>query len=355
MLLPMLIAFQNVRARSFIFPAALAISGLTAIPFPAQAENGPFPPARRIIVTGFATNAPLFLTVAKTLDPMTIAHQCWKGYLTQQPDPWGMTVALNPTLRFHFDDRALPWPQLKFHGVDGFDNNARNVGAHAFLHEMFGAEKNNDPAESGQLAYLLSLSDPASGFAYGADSMQRHCPLGEGEETKNLLLLYRQTHDPMLYQWATRMIQTLREYAIVYDRPGVGKVAAYCQGGNGGQGGFDVGEPPLRTTSDPTLGGWQYVYDGWSAWAFDTWYEMTGDRTALDFSAALARRLCHSEDPHGADGSFRPDGSFGSTDADGGGSWHMHGHTHCLPGLVALGKDLLASGDRDQGIAFIKQ
>jgi hypothetical protein len=98
-----------------------------------------------------------------------------------------------PTLRFHFDSRALPWPSLKHHNVDGFDNNSRNVGAHALLHEMFDQEKNADLSEQNQLAYLVSITDPQTGFAYDAESLPRMCPLGLGELVKNLMLLYQQT------------------------------------------------------------------------------------------------------------------------------------------------------------------
>ena len=60
------------------------------------------------------------LPEAKTLDPAEIAHECWKGYLTHQPDAWGMSAGLRAELRFNFDDRLLPWPVLKHHAVDGF-------------------------------------------------------------------------------------------------------------------------------------------------------------------------------------------------------------------------------------------
>src|SRR6266404_9085735 len=207
---------------------------------------------RRIVTQGFENYPPLFVEQAKTLDPETISRQCWKGYLSYQPDSWGMTFEQKPTLRFHFDNRALPWPRLKHHSVDGFDNNARNVGAHALLHAMFGVEKQNDPAEAGEMAYLLGCTDPESGFAYSPDTLPRQCPLGEGEMARNLMLLYEQTHEAWLLDWAKIMVGTLRRYAIVYERPGIGQVAAYCQGGAGGQGGFIVGEPPVRETKDPS-------------------------------------------------------------------------------------------------------
>ena len=144
----------------------------------------------------------------------------------------------------------------------------RNVGAHALLHEMLGDEKKNDPAEAGQMAYLLGCTDPESGFAYSPDALPRHCPLCEGEMAGNLMLLYQQTGDQYLMEWIARMTKTLRRYAIVCDRPGVGQVAAYCQGGNGGQVGFTVGEPPVRKTNDPSLGGWQYLNVGWATGDF---------------------------------------------------------------------------------------
>ncbi len=308
---------------------------------------------RNVFIKNYAVYPPQFLKKAMTLDPCTIARECWKGYLTKQPDPWGMTTGFEPTLRFHFDNRALPWPSLKHHVVDGFDNNARNVGAHALLHEMFGPEKNNDPAESGELAYLLGCIDPDSGLAYSPDRLPRHCPLGEGEMARNVMLLYEQTKNPVYLEWEQRMIKTLRRYAIVYERPGIGKVAAYTQGGQGGQGGFDVGESPALTTQDPTLDGWQFLYSGWNAKAFCEYYRVTGDTNALEFAVALENRLCNSEDKNGDDGSLRPDGSFGGKKKDG--SWHMHGHTHCLPGLVSIGEQQLKSGQRESGLKFITQ
>ena len=310
---------------------------------------------RQIVTTNAAAFPPLFVLEAKTLNPRDIARQSWKGYLSTQPEPWGITADLKPTLRFHFDNRALPWPKLQHHGVDGFDNNARNVGAHAMLHEMFGVAKKNDRAEAGQIAYLLGCTDPASGFSYSPDSITRHCPLGEGEQARNIMLLYQQTRDPVLLEWAGRMGNTLRDFAMVYDRPGIGQVAAYCQGGMGGQGGFNVGERPQRETKDTTLEGWQHLYVGWAASAFSTWYELTKDTNALSFAVALANRLCNSEDPNGDDGSFRPDGSFGGKRQESSGSWHMHSHTHCLPGLTRLGGQLIQTGQRETGLRFITQ
>jgi hypothetical protein len=171
---------------------------------------------------------------------------------------------------------------------------------------------------------------------------------------RNVMLLYEQTHEKQLLDWARTMVGTLRRYAIVYDRPGIGQVAAYCQGGGGGQGGFTVGEPPVRQTSDPSIGGWQHLYVGWAAGAFAKWYELSGDKSALEFGSALANRLCNTED-NGDDGSFRPDGSFGGKRQESSGSWHMHGHTHCLPGLVYLGGQLIKSGQHEAGLRYITQ
>ncbi len=297
--------------------------------------------------------APLFRRDAGTLDPAAVARECWKGYLTEQPDKWGTGPSFEPTLRFHFDNRALPWPSLKHHAVDGFDNNARNVGAHALLHEMFGPEKDNDPAEAGEIAYLLDCTDPVTGLAYSPDKLPRQCPLAEGEMARNVMLLYEKTADPKLMEWTVRILRTLREHATLYTRPGIGDMAAYHEGGEGGQGGFTIGEPPPSSVPDPTLDGWQFVYVGWNARAFCEYYRLTHDSDALRFAVALENRLCNSEYTDGEDGSFRRDGSFGGKLK--GGSFHMHGHTHCLPGLVEIGGALIESGRRADGLRFIAQ
>jgi hypothetical protein len=327
---------------------------------PAYSDGEPSSEAQRsrpreVITQDFATYPPLFARQTQTLDPTDMARQAWKGYLSNQPDPWGMQLDGQPTLRFHFDNRALPWPNLKHHNVDGFDNNSRNVGAHALLHEMFGAEKNGDLSEKNQIAYLVSITDPQSGFAYDAESLPRMCPLGLGELAKNLMLLYQQTKQEELRDWAEKMTKTLRRYAVVKDRPGIGPVAAYCQGGRGGQLGFVVGDPPVTVTKDNTIEGWQHLYVGWAVGAFSKWYELTADPYALDFAVALANRLCHSEDLNGDDGSFRPDGSFGGKSQASAGSWHMHGHTHCLPGLIHLGGQLMNANQVEVGLPMIEQ
>jgi hypothetical protein len=311
--------------------------------------------ARNVIKQDFASYPPLFAQRANTLDPTVMARQAWKGYLTFQPDAWGMQLDGQPTLRFHFDNRALPWPSLKHHNVDGFDNNSRNVGAHALLHEMFGPEKDGDLIERNQIAYLVSITDPESGFAYDAETLPRMCPLGLGELAKNLMLLYQQTKQEELRAWAEKMTKTLRRYAVIKNRPGIGEVAAYCQGGRGGQLGFVVGEPPITVTKDNTIEGWQHLYVGWGVGAFSKWYELTGDTSSLDFAVALANRLLHSEDPNGDDGSFRPDGSFGGKSQASPGSWHMHSHTHCLPGLIHLGSQLIAADRVESGLSMIGQ
>jgi len=344
---------QSSRSSNSYLPLALSLAGSIALNAAEGVSSNAVVPERRIVVRAEASYPPLFVQQAKTLDPSEIARQCWQGYLSNQPEAWGMTFGLKPTLRFHFDNRALPWPSLKHHGVDGFDNNARNVGAHALLHQMFGAEKKNDPAEAGQLAYLLGCTDPPSGFSYSPDSMIRHCPLGEGEQARNIMLLYQQTGDPARLEWAGKMIKTLRYYAYVEDRPGIGQIAFYRQGGGGGQFGFNVGEAPAKSAADPSLGGWQHLYVGWAVGAFSKWHELTGDKEALAFAVALANQLCNSSDPYGDDGSFRPDGSFGGKTS--GGSWHMHGHTHCLPGLVSLGGQLIKSGQGESGVRFVTQ
>jgi len=214
---------------------------------------------------------------------------------------------------------------------------------------MFGAKKKNDPAEEGQLAYLEFCTDPDSGVPYSPDSPSRACAVGHGELAKNLILLYEQTGRKELRDWAAKLIKTLRRYATVSSRPGIGPIAEYYQGM------FVPGEPPAREAKDITLGGWQHLAVGWNLWAFSKWYELTGDRESLDFAVALGNRLLNSADASGNDGSLRPDGSFGGKDQASSASWHMHGHTHCLPGLVHLGGQLVRSGRKEDGLRFIKQ
>jgi hypothetical protein len=304
---------------------------------------------RQVVVQGFAAYPPLFARQANTLDPLTLARQSWKGWISKRGIPWGMTADLQPTLRLSFDCRALPWPSIKQHSVDGPDNNMRAVDGLALLHAMLGDEMRGDRAEAGIIAYLASCTDPQTGIPYSPDSMSRSCAIGHGEHTKNLILMCRYTGQEKYREWARRAIETLRRYAVVSERPGVGKVATYCQGM------FAPGSPPVTETKDPTMGGWLHLAVGWNLWAFSEWYELTGDANSLDFAVALANRLCNGEDPKGNDGSFRPDGSFGGKDQASCASWHMHGHTHGLPGLTHLGGQLVKAGRREAGLRMINQ
>jgi hypothetical protein len=221
-------------------------------------------PPRTIKTTRYDSYAPCFTVTANTLDPLHVVRTAHMGYLAQMCERWGMLPGLKPTLRFYFDDRILPWAQLKHHGVDGFDNNSRNLGAHALLREMLAGQETGDAIEEGQIGYLLSITDPESGLPYNPDVMPRQCALGHGELAKNVTLHYEQTGDPASRLWAERMLTTLRRYAFVRRQDGVGLVAEYHQGGNGGQGGFVVGEPPVTDAKDTTLDGWQHLYVGWN-------------------------------------------------------------------------------------------
>lgn len=317
--------------------------------YAADTPPGNLPVARQVSVKGSVSCPPLFVRHATTLDPTQLARDAWKGYLSRQPDAWGMLPDGGSALRFHFDSRALPWANLKHHLVDGYDNNGRNVGAHALLYTMFPGEKKADAVEKGELGYLRSCTDPTTGIPYSPDALPRSCAIGHGELAGNVMLLYEQTHRPELKTWAARMVQTLRRYAVVTSRPGIGSVAAYNQGS------FLPGEPPVAKAQDPTLGGWQHLAVGWNLGAFSKWYELTGDRDALDFAVALANRLCNSEDANGDDGSFRSDGSFGGKSQASVASMHMHGHTHCLPRLIHLGRQLVKAGRKEKGLQFITQ
>ena len=347
-------------SRAMRSPASLLLMLLVfAVVHPVRAEpdeamslrNKP----REVTTVGFESHPPVFAKKASTLNPIDIVRDAWKGYLTNMCEPWGMLPGLKPTYRFWFQNKALPWAELKHHMVDGFDNNGRNAGAHARLHEMLGAEKEDDPVEAGQIAYWVGIADPEGGLAYGPDKLPRHCTLGHGEQSKNLMLLYEQTGERWLRDWAKMMLDTMRRYANVTHLEGVGPVAEYWQGGDGGQLGVDVGAPPVREKpADVSIAGWQHIYVGWNAHGFSTYYEMTGDQAALDFAVALSNRLLNSADAHGDDGSFRPDGSFGSRRGTSG-SIHGHSHGHCLPGLLHLGEQLIKANRREDGLRRIVQ
>lgn len=265
---------------------------------------------RKIASTVYINSEPLFVREANTLDPVAVSRQGWKGYLSKMCEPWGMTSDLQPMLRLYFDDRALPWPSIKSNPVDGFDVNTRNIGAHAMLHVMLGKEKLNDAVEAGQLAYVLSLTPEGEG------SMIVH-----GEIAKNLLLLHQFTGDDRYRHWAELVISKL--------------------------------QPPVDS-SDP-MGGWLHLHVGWNIGALTKWYALSGDRNSLTLAVACAERVCKSRDPNGDDGAFRPDGSFGGKSQSTTASWHMHGHTHILPGLLALGEQLLQDKNEEKGRQFIGQ
>ena len=307
---------------------------------------------RQVTTIEYLSYPPVFETEAKTLDPLDLARDSWKGYLTKQAEPWGMLPGLKPTLRIHFDSRALPWPVLGSHIVD-CPLTSRNLGAHALLREMFGSEKKDDHIEEAHIGYLLSCTAPETGWAYCPEKLPRECMLW-GDLPRNVILLYEQTGEEWLRDWAAKMLTTLREHTVLSHRDGIGTVAAFYKG-NGGQAGIVVGQIPVTHTKDPTVGGWQHFLVGWNMWALSMWYELTGEKEALDFAVALANRLCNSEDPNGDDGAFRPDGSFGGKAQASSASWHMHGHTHCLPAMMHLGEQLIKAGRREKGLQLINQ
>ena len=259
---------------------------------------------RKITTIEYLSYPPTFATEAGTLDPVEVVRYAWKGYLTHIGDPWGMMPGLQPMLRLYQSNHALPWPQLIHHTVDGPDNNARNIGSHAMLHAMLGAEKDNDPAEAGQIAYLLSLTPR------GAESFIAH-----GELAKNILLLYEQTGTEWHRDWAQKIMSKLLHPSV-------------------------------------SRGGWNV---GWNLCALSQWYELTGQKDSLALAVACADRLCISRDEDIDDGCFRSDGSFGDKSLRDHGSFHMHGNTHCLPGLLCLGEQLLKDGQKDKGLQMILQ
>src|SRR4051812_7368290 len=112
--------------RSVTFAAAVLL--VTSAFGGTESTKGLAPlPARTIVASRFEGHQPVFADKANTMNPVEIVRTARAGYLAQMCEPWGMLRTLKPTLRFYFDDRILPWAQLKHHGVDGFDNNSRNL------------------------------------------------------------------------------------------------------------------------------------------------------------------------------------------------------------------------------------
>ena len=333
--------------RHALILSLLAGTGSTLIAAEAEPRKAAPAAPRKVTKEEFATFPPLFLTEAKTFDPLDLARESWKGWISKRGIAWGLTPQHKPTLRLSFDCRALPWPSIKQHAVDGPDNNMRAIGGLAMLHAMLGEEFKNDPAAAGIIAYLQGCTDPVSGIPFNPDSIGRGCAIGHGEHTKNLVLMYQITGEKDWHEWAQRALKTLRYYAVESEEPGVGPVATYYQGG------FTPGSEPVGRTGPETLGGWLHLALGWNLWAFSQWYEATDDRQALAFAKALGNRLYHGEDPNGNDGCFRQDGSFGGNSEKHVASWHMHGHTHCLPGVAHLGGQLIRAGEREEGKRFL--
>lgn len=303
------IASLGVMLQALTARQAIAAETINHKPLPFAQPAG----SRNVVREDFVSCEPLFVREAKTLDPLDIARVAWNGYVTQKADPWGMTPDLQPMLRYSFDCRALPWPSIKHHNVDGLDNNGRGVGAWARLHALFGKQLESDRVEAGTMAYLASCSNPEQ-------------PCG-GEVANNLILLYEYTGHKQWRDWAERGLNAMRRDAVVTNRPGIGPVVV-----------------------DSAL----FFGTSWSVIAFSRWYELTGDKNALAFATAEGNRLCNSE--NGNDGAFHPDGSFGVTNqALNILGPHIHAHTHCLPGLLLLGDQLIKSGNRETGLRMIHQ
>ena len=294
-------------------------------------------------VVEYLSYPPLFADRAGTLDPKDIAKISWKGWLSKRGLPWGTLPDGTPTIRLSFDCRALPWPSIKQHSVDGPDNNMRCLAAHALLHAMFPEEKAGDPIEAGHVGYLLFCTDPQMGLPYSPDSVNRSCAIGHGEFTKNLILMREHGGAEWYQDWAARALHTLKRFAIVDQAESDAPAAWYPTGM------VQPGAEPLRKGSDRNMGGWQHLALGWNAWAFAKWNELTGDPAVLDFAVALTNSLIYSNDPSGNDGSFRADGSFGGNSQACVASWHVHGHSHCLPGLVLVGRQQMKRGQIDDG------
>lgn len=338
-------------ASSFVL-ALSAFCVCASAPGKAAAEEKARPAGPRTTkVVEYLSYPALFAGGAGTLDPTDVARISWRGWLSKRGLPWGTLPDGKPTIRLSFDCRALPWPSIKQHDADGPDNGMRALGALALLHDMFGDEFQDNTVEAGIIGYLAFCTDPGSGIQYCPDTSERSCGLGDGELVKNLILMYKYTGDVEYRDWAAKAASTLRKYAVLSELPEVGPVAGYHRYGFNPSLPFDVGPGPMNDN----FATWSNLGLGWNAWAFAEWNEVTGDADALDFAVALANRVCTSANSSGNDGSFKPDGSFGGNSQEFSASWHMHAHTHCLPGLLLLGERLIRTGDRQKGLTFIRQ
>jgi hypothetical protein len=325
---------------------------------------------RQVTTIDQVVHEPTFATRSKTSldpkdmgwttpDPVELVRLAWNGYMRKNPEP-SPVEAGDDALRFHFDSELLPWPSLKHHVVDGADTGMRTMGAHAKLREMLGAEKDDDPVEAATLAYVLDLTDTGAGSCDNSwmawlddrpNTFRKSCPMAQGMGCRHMRMLYEQTGDEYYREWSLGILDSLERYARTYEFEGR-PTATYCWNG------YNVCEAYCHECPTGDCGylhvGWLCYITGWNTRAFSEWYEVTGDPDTLEFATALANRTCNTQF-NGDDGAFRPDGSFGGTDPAMSGAWHVHGHTYVLPGLAHLGVQLIRSGKRDEGLAFIEQ
>ena len=294
----------------------------------------------------------------RALDPVELSRLAWQGYVTNQPEstPYGGAGAL----RFFFDSRALPWPSFKHHVVDGVDVGMRTMEVHARLREMVGAEKENDAAEAGTLAYVLNVTDQGTGSCLNTwmawmddrpNSYRKCCPMAQGMGCRHMKMMYEQTGDSFYLNWSLSILDSLKKWSHLDTIPGIGTVATYCWNAYNVCEGYCTECP--GGDCGYLQGGWLCYITGWNARAFSEWYEATDNPDNLAMALALANRTCNTQ-ANGNDGAFRADGSFGGTDpANYAGAWHMHGHTYVVPGLAHLGVQLIRSGQHDAGLAYI--
>lgn len=101
----------SIHRREFIKAAAVMTlcAGLPELTL-AAADKGKERNSSNLAIKSWQTSPPTFVRSAKRLTPHQIARQCWQGYLTKQPDPWGMTRRLKPMLRLHFNNEMKETP-----------------------------------------------------------------------------------------------------------------------------------------------------------------------------------------------------------------------------------------------------
>jgi hypothetical protein len=290
-------------------PRLTALCAFLVLIFSPASSHGDAVPAkpRKMVSEEFVTSDPVFAKSSETLDLLEIARFYWKGNLSQAGDYEEVPPGEVSQFRLYFGIQATPWPAVGKHpDIDRFDVCVRNIGAHAYLHEMLGDEKKNDAIEKAQLEFT---------FADGAQKMI------SAESCKNTMLHFQRTGSATHKELNLELKKYMKPS---YNHP-------------------------------DTFGGWISLHVGWTLFPHVQWYQQYGDRDALEMAVKCFDRTTTSIDEFQNGGEFRQDVSFGGKDPNTSPSWHMHSHTHDLTGMVMLGRELIKDGRKEKGLRVITQ